>query len=315
MKVSVLVMTYDHAEFIRQALDSVLQQRDCDFELLISEDCSTDGTREIVLDYQRQHSEKIRLLLSEKNIRSNAVVVRGIEAARGGYIALLDGDDYWISPHKLQKQSAFLDSHPDCAICFHNAIVRNQENEKEDRNWTPPHHPEVTTIEDLWLGNFIATCSTMFRRGLVKQIPAWYESFFPITDWPLHLLNAEHGHIGYINEVMGVYRHHSGGYYSPLTQRQKQMETLKFYRRMNECMQYKYDGLVKTAISKYFIEWVEEYLSRGDLEAARACYRSYLAGNPVNKYVSSGRMLSNAMRLYVPQMLLPRRWRTAKASC
>ena len=66
---------------------------------------------------------------------------------------------------------------------------------------------------------------------------------------------------------------------------------------------YKYDGLVKTAISKYFIEWVEEYLSRGDLEAARACYRSYLAGRPVNKYVSSGRMLSNAMRLYVPQML------------
>jgi glycosyltransferase involved in cell wall biosynthesis len=258
------------------------------------------------LEYQRRHPEKIRLLLSEKNIRSNAVVVRGIESSRGEYIALLDGDDYWLSPDKLQRQSAFLDTHPECSICFHNARVHHQEGEKEDRNWTPPDHPIITKLEDLWLGNFIATCSTMFRRGLIRQIPGWYDDFFPITDWPLHLLNAEHGHIGYINEIMGVYRHHSGGYYSPLTQRQKQMETLKFYRRINECLEYKYDRLIKTAISKYFVEWVEEYLDRGDLEAARACYRSYLSGRPVNKYVSARRMLSNALRLYLPQMLLPR---------
>src|SRR5688572_23850951 len=128
MKVSVLVMTYNHARFIRQALDSVLMQRTgFDFEVLISEDCSTDGTREIVVEYARRHPHTITLLLSEANLRSNAVVTRGIDAARGEYIALLDGDDYWTSPDKLRKQAAFLDSHSECALCFHNARVQRDD--------------------------------------------------------------------------------------------------------------------------------------------------------------------------------------------
>jgi glycosyltransferase involved in cell wall biosynthesis len=311
VKVSVLVMTYNHSRFIRQALDSVLmQQTKFDFEILISEDCSTDGTREIVAEYQRRCPDKVRLLLSEKNLHSNAIVGRGIEAAQGEYIALLDGDDYWVSPHKMQKQADFLDKHPEFAICFHNARVLNEADLKRERNWTPADHPEVSTLEDLWLGNFIPTCSTMFRRGLIKEVPEWYNTFTPmITDWPLHILNAEHGHIGYINEVMGVYRHHDGGLYSQLAQREKLIWTLKFYRRMNECLEYRYDDMVKTAISKYFIEWVEEYLSRGDLEAARTCFKSYLGGRPINKYVSARRMLSNALRLYLPRRMLPKRLR------
>ena len=315
MKVSVLVMTYNHAAFIRQALDSVLMQKaGFDFEIIISEDCSTDGTREIVKRYQQQHSDTIRLLLSEQNIHSNAVVVRGIEAARGQYVALLDGDDYWISPDKLRKQTAFLDNHPECAICFHNARVRHEEQQKQDRNWTPAGHPELTSLDDLWLGNYIATSSTMFRRGLIKRMPAWYEGFFPITDWPLHILNAEHGKIGYIDEVMGVYQYHRGGYYSPLSEAQKLMETLKFYRRINECLDYKYNYVVNTAISNYFIEWVEEYLTRGDIDAARACYRYYLTGRPINKYVSLKRLLRNTARLYLPQRLLRHWWRIRTGS-
>ena len=108
-KVSVVVMTYNHRRFIEQALDSVLSQRTTfAWELLISEDCSTDGTREVVIDYQRRHPVRIRLLLSERNLRSNAVVARGINAARGQYVAMLDGDDYWIHDDKLQRQADFL---------------------------------------------------------------------------------------------------------------------------------------------------------------------------------------------------------------
>ena len=310
IKVSVLVVTYNHARFIRQALDSVLMQKTAfGFEVLISEDCSTDGTREIVREYERRYPESIRLLLSETNLHSNAVVARGIDAARGTYVALLDGDDYWTSPEKLQRQASFLDSHPECSLCFHNARVQ-QEGKEGGWNWTPPNHPALATLEDVWMGNFIATCSTMFRRGLIQPIPDWYEGFFPITDWPLHILNAEHGHIGYLDEVMGVYRYHSGGYYSPLSELSKLQETLKFYRRMNACLAYKYNALVQTAISKYFIEWVEEYLDRGDLKSARRCFRWYLAGRPINKYITARRMLSRAARVYLPPRLLPKRLRT-----
>jgi glycosyltransferase involved in cell wall biosynthesis len=100
--VSVLVVTYNHARFVREALDSALAQRlPQPFEILVSEDCSTDGTREIVQEYAERRPHLIRLLLSERNLHSNQVVARGFRAARGRYLALLDGDDYWTDEGKL----------------------------------------------------------------------------------------------------------------------------------------------------------------------------------------------------------------------
>jgi glycosyltransferase involved in cell wall biosynthesis len=299
MKVSVLVMTYNHASFIAQALESVLmQQVNFAYEILISEDCSTDGTREIVVEFQNRYPGKIRLLLSEQNIHSNKIVVRGVQAAQGRYIALLDGDDYWTSPYKLQKQVDFLDTHPECGLCFHNATVIHEDGGQPPRNWTPADQKEISTLEDMWLGNFIATCSTMFRRGLFGDLPDWYDAFFPITDWPLHILNAEHGTIGYLNEVMGVYRYHDGGLYSPLSEAHKLEETLRFYKVMNRNLNYKYDRIVHIAISKYFLEWAEEYMSRGDLERAKACFKTCLTARPINKFVSLKRLLQTGLRLY-----------------
>src|SRR4051794_38896574 len=112
-------MTYNHAPYIAQALESALAQTlSAPFEILVSEDCSTDGTREIVLRYA-DRDPRIRLLLSHSNLRSNEVVARGLRAARGRYVALLDGDDYWTSPTKLQAQVEFLEARPGFSICFH----------------------------------------------------------------------------------------------------------------------------------------------------------------------------------------------------
>ncbi|MBD1918183.1 MULTISPECIES: glycosyltransferase [Cyanophyceae] len=303
MKVSVLVITYNHISFIAKALDSVLMQDvNFDYELLISEDCSTDGTREVVLAYYNRFPDKIRLLLSKKNIRSNQVVARGINAAKGQYIALLDGDDYWISPHKLQKQVDFLDRHSECAICFHNAKVVHEDSSQAVWNWTPENQKEFSTLEDIWMGNFIATCSTMFRQGLFGRVPTWYDDFFPITDWPLHLLNAEHGLIGYIDEVMGVYRYHSGGLYSPFTQVQKLYKTLDFYQAINSALDFRYDEIIKTAISKYFLEWADEFFASGNMEQARVCFKVCATAKPINKYISIRRFLRTWFKLY----LLPR---------
>src|SRR5262245_25076291 len=134
MKLSVLVMTYNHVRFIAQALDSTLMQKtDFPYEIIVSEDNSNDGTREIVQAYHQRFPEKMRLSRSERNVASNAVVARGVDAARGDYIALLDGDDYWTSPNKLQKQVDFLEHHPECVICFHNAIVIHESGSQQSR--------------------------------------------------------------------------------------------------------------------------------------------------------------------------------------
>jgi len=300
-KVTALVITYNHARFITQALESALGQRaSFDVEIIVSEDCSTDGTREMVMAYQQKYPERIRLILSEKNVRSNAVVARGIQAARGEYIALLDGDDYWISSEKLQKQADYLDRQPRCACCFHNARVEEEGGSNAPWNWTPIGHPPVSTFKDIWQGNFIATCSIMFRKSALGAIPAWYDDLFPITDWPLHILSAQRGDIGYLDEVLGVYRYHPGGLYSQFDQWEKLEKTRDFYLTMNSNLDYRYDTLVRSSLSKYFFEWAEVYAERRERARAWHCLRRYLGGRPFNEHVSAKRLLSLVARLLLP---------------
>jgi glycosyltransferase involved in cell wall biosynthesis len=280
MRVTALVVTYNHRPFIAEALESTLRQETrFPYEILVSEDCSTDGTREVVIEYQRRHPQRIRLILSEQNVRSNAVVARGIRAARGEYVTILDGDDRWTSPHKLQKQADFLDANPDCALCFHNAEVVHEDGSRAPWLWTPPGQKRISTIEDIWRGNFIATASAMFRTAAIKDVPSWYDSLFPITDWPLYILAAEHGAIGYIDDVMSLYRYHAGGLYSAKSEAQKLDSTARFYRIMDVNTGRRYHGLIRAAYSTYFFEWAEEYFRRRELGRARAClWRSLLGG-------------------------------------
>jgi glycosyltransferase involved in cell wall biosynthesis len=275
MKVSVVVVTYNHAPFIDAALRSVLDQTaGFDFEVIVSEDRSTDATRDIVLAWREQHPERIRLLLSDRNLRSNEVVARGFRAATGEYVALLDGDDYWTSQHKLQRQADYLDEHPDFCLCFHDAEVVDDAGESlDDRRWTPANQKLRSTLTDIWFGNFIATCTTMFRRTALADIPAWYADFFPITDWPLYILCAEHGDIGYIPEVMAAYRLHERGLYSPLSPADKLRATDRFYRRMNERTGYRHDATAHRAHRRFFLDWAHDHLAHGERALARLCVR------------------------------------------
>jgi len=235
-RVSVLVMTYNHEKYISQALDSVLmQQTSFDWEVLVSEDCSTDQTRQIVQEYAARHPGLLRLILSEKNLHSNEVVARGIRAAAGQYLALLDGDDYWITSEKLQTQVDFMDRHPESTVCFHQALVHDERAHRPDWNWTPTNQKEISTLQDICMDNFIATSSTMFRRRAIEGPPEWYIAFFPITDWPLHILYAERGTIAYLPKTMSVYRHHEGGAYSGGSQSLKEDEAYRFISVWTKC--------------------------------------------------------------------------------
>jgi glycosyltransferase involved in cell wall biosynthesis len=296
MSVTTLITTYNHAEFIAAAIDSALMQRTTfEHRILISEDCSTDGTRDIVQEYAARFPDTIKLLLSAENLRSNEVVARGIRAAESDFIALLDGDDYWTAPDKLERQVAFLHANPACSMCFHNARV-DTGNPADARNWTPDSQPEITTLADILCGNYIATCSTMFRRDLV-DVPDWYASFFPITDWPLHVLHAERGSIGYINAVMGAYRHHPGGLVSPNDDDKKHRDIAAFYLRLNECLERRLEPMLLAGMFRYFIEWAEEYQHRGDYERAKWCVEQAALGQPFTRWKDLCRHVRNRLRL------------------
>lgn len=224
MKVSVCILAYNHARFIAQCLDSVLQQV-CSFEweVLIGEDGSTDGTREIVQQYATRNPGRIRLFLRS---REDVVYIQGrptgrfnfvetLKEARGDYVAMLDGDDYWLSDRKLQTQVDYMDAHSECALCFHHAIIVDESGMETHRAPNARVNRKVYTLEHLLEGEFFPwTCGVVFRRGLYgAEFPDWYWQA-PTGDFPLHVLNAEHGHIGLIDEYLGAYRIHHGGVWS-----------------------------------------------------------------------------------------------------
>jgi glycosyltransferase involved in cell wall biosynthesis len=272
LAVSVLVVTYNHARFVRQALDSAIAQRlPQPFEVLVSEDCSTDGTREIVQEYAKRHPHLVRLLLSERNLHSNEVVARGFRAARGRYVALLDGDDYWTSDDKLRAQVAFLDARAELTMCFHNVQVVDELSQSTGRLWNAPGQPEVSGLHELLRGNFIATSSVVYRRAAVAEVPAWYDGFFPVTDWPLHVLYAREGRIGYLEQTLSVYRMHGGGLFSTLGEREKLEANADFYRRLRACSSGALAAEVARGQRDYFLGWADEFRRRGDRRMLLRC--------------------------------------------
>lgn len=271
--VSVLVVTYNHEQFVRQALDSTLAQRlSQPFEILVSEDCSTDGTRAIVQEYAERYPQLIRLLLSEQNLHSNEVVARGFRAARGRYVALLDGDDYWTSDDKLRAQVAFLEARPEFTICFHNVQVVDEHSETTGRLWNAPGQPEVSGLHELLRGNFIASTSVMYRRAAIAEVPAWYDRF-SITDWPLHVIYALEGRIGYLDRTLGAYRLHPGGLFSTLDERQKLEANADFYRQLRACSSGGLAAEIARGQRDYFLGWAEEFRRRGNRRMQLRCLR------------------------------------------
>lgn len=214
MKVSVLMITFNHEQYIKQSLDSILcQETDFDYEIVVGEDCSTDGTRGILQSYQQRYPDRIKLLLPEKNLGMMANFMQTFSACSGEYIALLEGDDYWTSPLKLQLQADFLDSHPECAECFHDVEVIVEGKPEKNHLFFSKEVKSFYNLEDIVVSNFISTCSSMFRAGHISAFPDWFATM-PMGDWPLHVLNAEKGTLVLLPGTMAAYRVHDGGVWS-----------------------------------------------------------------------------------------------------
>lgn len=274
-RVTVIITTYDHERFIGEAIDGVLmQETNFDYDVVIIEDCSTDRTREIVTEYQKAHPEKIRLVLPEVNTGDNSEFMNAILSSSSPYVAILDGDDYWTSPHKLQKQVDYLDLHPECAICFHNVRILYDDGSQAPRDSKSSDQKEVSTLEDLIEGCFIETCSTMFTRNALGEFPSWYTND-KSADWSLFILAAQQGKIGYINEVMAVYRKHSGGYWTGLARAEQLERIIEFYEVLRGHLPARYAGRIENERARHCHDLALEHARMGNRIAAR----SYLKNN------------------------------------
>jgi glycosyltransferase involved in cell wall biosynthesis len=211
-KVTVFCITYNQKKYIRQCLDSILLQKtDFEYEVLINDDASSDGTREIIEEYQKKYPGIVKPVFHEENQFSkgkrNFILRYLMPEALGKYLAICEGDDYWTDPNKLQKQVNFLDHHKDYAVCFHPVQVIYEDGDEETSIYPVENKPSRFTVNGLLRRNFMQTNSVMYRKQTYKEINT---GVMP-GDWYLHLYHAQYGKIGFVNEVMSVYRRHSGG--------------------------------------------------------------------------------------------------------
>jgi glycosyltransferase involved in cell wall biosynthesis len=263
IKASVCMVTYNHERYIAQAVQSVLEQETkFPFEVVIGEDCSTDNTRSILVDLARQNPDTIRLRLAESNQGAKANFLDVVTACRGKYVAMLEGDDYWICPNKLQLQVDALDAHPDWAICFHPTKCVYEEGMQGQSVYPLGWNQAEATLEDLLAANFIPTSSTVFRNGLFGEFPPWFRELL-LGDWPLHILNAAHGNIGCLPEVMSAYRIHRNGIWSGRTPVTRMTAIFQMFTAVD----HHFAGRYAEAIDRYRLNAVREVMV--ELDAAK----------------------------------------------
>lgn len=215
VRVSVICSTFNHEDFIEDTLIGFIKQ-DTTFnvEFLIGDDASTDRTGEIIDEYLKK-DHRLKHVRRVANLGAHANFSDLINRAQGEYIALCEGDDYWIDKYKLQIQFDFLEKNTEASICFHSIYLRNDAS-REPPIVMKPIDKELT-LQGLLAGNYIHTPSVMYRWRFSGGLPRNFNLNATPQDWYVHLHHAEVGSIGYIDKPMAVYRRHAGGMWASST--------------------------------------------------------------------------------------------------
>lgn len=213
--VSICCITYNQEKYIRDAIEGFLKQKtNFKFEIIIHDDASTDNTAKIIREYESKYPNIIKPIYQNENqyCKGISASILTYKNAAGKYIAICEGDDYWIDENKLQMQVDYMETNPLCSFCFHNANVIDMNRNSmrklipykfEDRKYLKKNG--IYNVGELELLEFIPTASFMFRTENLSKLPNWFEEC-PVKDWPLKLLMTSFGYAYCINKTMSVYR-------------------------------------------------------------------------------------------------------------
>ncbi len=281
-KVSVLIITYNHARFIAQAIESALAQRTSfDYEIVIGDDCSTDGTREIVLDYARSHSDRIRTVLQKRNVGGCANGQATLAACNGEYIAHLEGDDYWTCDEKLEKQVALLESRPESAGCFARSTIVGPAGELIASDYFSYYdtHPSDKRTEDIVPFGISPANTMIFNRRILATAPHWYRHY--PTHCGLDLVITLNGPYLFLNETVGAYRLHPNSDWSSKSLFRRLSSDLRYLKLLydDSFMREKYGPAIRTHIQRSLDLMMNTSNWEEHFEAARYGF-AFLAKRP-----------------------------------
>jgi len=261
--VSVCVITYNHCNYIRQCLDAILMQQTIfPIEVIVNDDCSTDGTAEIIKEYELKYPHLFKPIYQVENQYSKGV--RGMFAkfcfpkAKGKYIAMCEGDDYWTDPLKLQKQVDFLENNEDYSMCFHGAKIISTVNNHIDLRCDCIEDRDYSANE-LFQSWTVPTASIVYRSECL-HFPIVKDEMFLNGDIKLILMVSQFGKIRGMASIMSVYRMHVGGVsYNPSIQEDR----CKKYPNHYKAIKANFNNIDKTIINEYI---ARSYINRARIQ-------------------------------------------------
>lgn len=212
--VSVVIITYNQEHYIRQCIDSVLAQKtDFDYEIIIGEDCGTDQTRDICIEYHNSYSDKIKLVLNSKNLGVVGNWVNCIKESRGKYILQCAGDDFWHNNSKIQIQISYMEKYSNCGVLHTDFDELNIDTNKTITSYIKTNRikiPEGRIQKEIFQGNVKMCAPTLcFRKETIDQyidFRAYIEHRFPIEDWPTLIILSKYSDINYLSISTVTYR-------------------------------------------------------------------------------------------------------------
>ena len=207
--VSVVVITYNHEDCLAQAIDSIAaQQAGFPFEIIIAEDCSTDGTRAVAEDLQRRYPQLVRLVFTPDNKGMNANIRFALDHVRSPFVAFCEGDDFWIDEHKLERQVAALEAAPGVDLAFTQGVLFEADGQTtSEPGWDYGPVPRIVAPRELFAGFrwVLPTASMLWRAEAVRPLPDWVEDA-PFADMVLMIAASARGGGAYDPHVSVAYR-------------------------------------------------------------------------------------------------------------
>jgi glycosyltransferase involved in cell wall biosynthesis len=246
-RLSVLLVTYDHETYIRQALRALFKQEmDGPIELVIADDGSSDRTVDIIREYEEADSRfHFKYLGDKSHLGTTRNYQRGFAACTGEYVAILEGDDYWITPKKLQRQYGFLEAHWECDLCAVNYFMYEQDRARFTPLAVIGNGHQYFGARDLIANNPVGNFSAcMYRKAALDALP---QGLFELEsyDWIVNICVSRTSLTGFLEEPMSVYRRHSGGVWT------QKSDTAKLARQLHLIPAY--DALTNQQFHEEFV--------------------------------------------------------------
>lgn len=237
--VSILLVTYNHEKYIERALASISAQKyEGTFDIFIADDASQDQTVEIIKKWSKENANfSVTFLPNDKNLGITKNYQRAIAALKTEYVAILEGDDYWISPRKIAKQVDFLREHLECDLCSANYYVYEENSGKFTPRVAISSDFSIISARELIADNIVGNFSTcLYRTNAIKKIP---NAVFDVKsyDWIINIMISRTGLIGFINTPLSVYRLHGSGTWSAASHKDKlsaQRAMLTIYDQLSD---------------------------------------------------------------------------------